>query len=172
MTDFKADNVTFKSADGATTLASIVLASQETTLIMADISSLMYDEGLADKTGRGLKRSATVDQNTVGLFGVLKLSADGHYDNAVAASVGSMPCTAMGLGTGTGTKTLLLDGIARDDTWTWTVGSPLYVSETPGQMTHTPPATASACRQCVGFAMTAKIVRFNPNLAMVVNAAA
>ena len=171
MTDFKADDVTFKSADGNTTLASIVLASQETTLIMADIASLMYDEGLADKTGRGLKRSATVDQNTVGSLGLLMLSADGHYDDAVAASVGSMPCTAMALGS-TGSLYVLLDGVARDDTWTWTVGSPLYVSETPGQMTHTPPATASAVRQCVGYALTAAIIRFCPNLAMVVNAAA
>ena len=172
MTDFKADAVNFKSADGNTTIATYSVTGTETTLILLDLQSLEYDEALADHTARGLKRTATVDENTAGLFGILKVMADGHYDDADATAEADMPGTAMALATGTGSKSLLLDGIARDDSWTWTVGGLLFVSETPGAMTHTPPATASAVRQCIGYAISATIVRFCPNLAYVVNAAA
>ena len=130
----------------------------------------LLDEALADHTGRGIIRSATVDANTVGLFSALLLSADGNYDEADASAIATMPCSALALETGTGTKRVILRGLVRDDTWTWTIGGLIYVSETIGTLTQTAPVTASAVVQCVGIALTGDLIWFEPNFAMVVNA--
>ena len=45
----------------------------------------------------------------------------------------------------------------------FTVGSPLYMSETAGDVTHTQPSTASVCIRVVGFALTAEDLMFNPS---------
>ncbi len=45
----------------------------------------------------------------------------------------------------------------------FTVGSPLYISETAGDITHTQPTTADAAIRLVGFALTAEDMLFNPS---------
>jgi hypothetical protein len=45
----------------------------------------------------------------------------------------------------------------------FTVGSPLYMSETAGDMTHTQPTTADVCIRILGFALTAEDLLFNPS---------
>ena len=45
----------------------------------------------------------------------------------------------------------------------FTVGSPLYMSETAGDVTHTQPTTADVCIRIVGFALTAEDLFFNPS---------
>lgn len=46
---------------------------------------------------------------------------------------------------------------------TFTVGSPLYISETAGDVTHTQPTTADVAIRIVGFALTAEDLFFNPS---------
>jgi hypothetical protein len=157
MTDIKADSIVMKNAAGSSTFKTIS-ATGETRSIM-DI----FDEALADHTARGVIRSATVDTNSVGLFSALFLASDGHYDEADADALASMPCSALALETGTGTKRVLVWGIARDDTWNWTVGGRLYVSGTVGTLTQTAPAGEDDCVQCVGVALTADIIFFAPS---------
>jgi len=64
----------------------------------------------------------------------------------------------------TATGTILLHGFIRDDTWNWTTGSTLYLSETAGAMTHTAPSTDGAFVQVVGVALSPDVVYINPSM--------
>ena len=64
----------------------------------------------------------------------------------------------------TATGTVLLHGFIRDDTWAWTTGSTLYLSETAGAMTHTAPSTDGAFVQVVGVALSPDVVYINPSM--------
>ena len=70
----------------------------------------------------------------------------------------------------TATGTVLLQGFVRDDTWTWTTGSPLYLSETAGAMTHTAPTTDGAFVQVVGVALSPDVVYINPSMDVIEHA--
>ena len=70
----------------------------------------------------------------------------------------------------TATGTVLLQGFVRDDTWTWTTGSPLYLSETAGAMTHTAPTTSGAFVQVVGVALSPDVVYINPSIDVIEHA--
>ena len=63
----------------------------------------------------------------------------------------------------TATGTILLQGYVRDDTWTWTPGGTLYLSETAGAMTHTAPTTSGAFVKVVGIALSPDVVYINPD---------
>jgi len=77
----------------------------------------------------------------------------------IAMALASIDADASGL--------FLLLGIARDDSWAWTVGGMIYASETPGAMTQTPPSTAGAFVQPIGIATHADRMLFKPDLSMV-----
>ena len=70
----------------------------------------------------------------------------------------------------TATGTILLHGFIRDDTWTWTTGGALYLSETAGAMTHTAPSTDGAFVQVVGVALSPDVVYFNPSMDVIEHA--
>jgi hypothetical protein len=70
----------------------------------------------------------------------------------------------------TATGTILLHGFIRDDTWTWTAGSTLYLSETAGAMTHTAPSTDGAFVQVVGVALSPDVVYINPSMDVIEHA--
>lgn len=119
-----------------------------------------------DDTGTGFVISATVDQNTVGVGGALKKSADSNFDDADYNASSTMPCIAIALESGTGTKKLLLVGFIRNAGWSWTVGGLIYVG-TSGVLTQTTPSGSGDFVQVVGVATSATEIYFNPDLAMV-----
>ena len=62
-------------------------------------------------------------------------------------------------------------GFYRDDTWNWTPGGLIYLSITGtggNTLTQTPPSGSLETVQVLGNALTADIIDFDPNLAMVV----
>jgi len=61
----------------------------------------------------------------------------------------------------------LLIGIVRDDTWTWTVGSPVYLSTTTGALTQTAPSGNGEIVQVLGIATHADRIYFKPDLVQV-----
>jgi len=73
----------------------------------------------------------------------------------------------MGLATGAvaadATATILLSGVARNDTWTWTVGGILYLSTAVGTMTQTQPAATDDVIQVLGEALAATRILFDPS---------
>ena len=70
----------------------------------------------------------------------------------------------------TATGTILLHGFIRDDTWTWTAGSTLYLSETAGAMTHTAPSTDGAFVLVIGVALSPDVVYINPSMDVIEHA--
>jgi hypothetical protein len=68
------------------------------------------------------------------------------------------------------TGTVLLHGFIRDDTWNWTTGAVLYLSETAGAMTETAPTTDGAFVQAVGIALEPDVVFINPSLDIIEHA--
>jgi len=58
---------------------------------------------------------------------------------------------------------ILLSGYARNDTWAWTVGGAIYVSETAGALTQTVPTASLSVVRCVGYALSADVIIFNPD---------
>jgi hypothetical protein len=122
----------------------------------------------ANETVVGEVIEATVDTNAYGLYATLFMAADGHFDEADADAGASMPCTALATETGTGTKDVLLRGYVRDDSWDWTPGGLIYVSNTQGGLTQTVPSGAGDVVQVVGWAWSADIMVFEPSLVLVV----
>lgn len=60
--------------------------------------------------------------------------------------------------------TMLVFGKVRSAAFpAFTIGSPLYISETAGDITHTQPTTADVAIRVVGFALTAEDLMFNPS---------
>jgi len=70
----------------------------------------------------------------------------------------------------TATGTVLLQGFIRDDTWAWTTGGVLYLSETAGDLTHTAPTTDGAFIQVVGIALSPDVAYINPSLDIIEHA--
>ena len=70
----------------------------------------------------------------------------------------------------TATGTILLHGFFRDDTYTFTTGGVLFLSETTGALTHTAPTTGDAFVQAVGIALSPDVVFINPSLDVIQHA--
>jgi len=83
---------------------------------------------------------------------------------ADADALATMPCRALAIDTGSGAdKEILLRGVMRDDTWSWTPGDQLFVSANSGGLTQTAPSTTGQYVQPVGFAITSTVIYFNPS---------
>lgn len=88
--------------------------------------------------------------------------------NAASAADGDSRGTVgmvVSAGTDGNACTILLQGTVRADAKfpTLTVNAPSYVSETAGEITETKPTTTDAVVRCVGFALTANELYFNPS---------
>lgn len=60
-------------------------------------------------------------------------------------------------------KVALPGSFVEVDTWNWTVGSPIYMSETAGAMTQTAPTTTDSATRVVGYAVHADKIFFFPS---------
>ncbi len=58
----------------------------------------------------------------------------------------------------------LVEGFARNDAWSWTVGGAIYLSITIGTMTQTQPSATDECIQVLGFATHADRMLFRPSV--------
>jgi hypothetical protein len=116
-----------------------------------------------DHTADGETAFVTVDTNATGFGAALYEASDGNYDEADADAVATMPCVVLALEAGTGTKKVLRKGYIRDDSWTWTPGSGVFVDTTAGALTQTAPSGSGDMVQCVGIAESATVLNFFPN---------
>ena len=66
--------------------------------------------------------------------------------------------------TGEAMKVALPGCMVRNDSWAWaTVGSPLYLSTTPGQITDVSPTGTDDVVRVIGWAVTDNCIYFNPS---------
>jgi len=120
-----------------------------------------------DLSESGIKTSSIVDVNGIGYSAALFLATDGNYEVADADAEATMPCLALALETGTGAKEILLHGYIRNEAWSWTIGSPVYVSATAGELTQTIPSSTGQQVQVVGYATATNILYFIPDLTII-----
>ena len=134
-------------------------AAGETTLTAAPGSNL---------TASGVKVTLTANENQA--FGdVCRIGSDGDATLANASAYATSSALFMCLGTVTtgNPASYLALGIARNDTWAWTVGGFVYLSTagtTGNTLTQTAPSTAGQVVQVLGVATHADRVYFNPEL--------
>jgi hypothetical protein len=108
-------------------------------------------------TGRNYGESVTLGQL------VYLSDADGEWKIADADAAGKWPARGIAVNSnGNGQAAIVLVfGVMRDDSWSWTEGSSLYMHTTAGAMSHTAPSSSGSCVQIVGFALEAHEVFFN-----------
>lgn len=103
---------------------------------------------------------------TIAKWEAVYLDASGTWQLADANGTGTYP--ALGLATAayvsTNAAAILDNGVARNDTWAWTIGAPIYLSTTAGGLTQTAPATSGDKVQIIGYALTADSIRVRPSL--------
>ena len=91
----------------------------------------------------------------------------GRFCKALATGTGTMPAVGLNYtaakSAGDATR-ILIQGIARDDSWSWTPGGRIYVGETAGALTQTAPSDDGDFIQVVGIALTADSIYFAPEL--------
>jgi len=130
-----------------------------------------------DHTASGMKGSFTNGNAGQVVFGdVCYMAADGHLEFADADAATTMPAIYMALETiaAAASGAWLMMGVARDDTWNWTIGPGtsglIYVSltgTTTNTLTQTAPSATGDQVQVVGTAITADTMMFNPSPVLV-----
>lgn len=118
-----------------------------------------------DLTYNGRKVPVTAGASVV--WGdIVMLQSDGKYDSADASAENTgkgrlLFCTETGADTEA--VVTVIEGYIRDDSWNWTIGGPLYLSETTGELTQTAPVTGSAIVRIIGYAESADVIYFKPD---------
>lgn len=149
-------------------IASAVNMSGDATITNAGVVAVSNVSGIAvpsdDLTANGYKLTLTAGENLV--FGnICYIKSDGKIWKADANSAGLFPAQLLALGTisADASGSFLVAGIARNDAWSWTVGSAIYLSIAVGTMTQTQPSATDDCIQVLGFATHADRMLFNPS---------
>jgi hypothetical protein len=147
------------------------LGSTPESMMSSGFVGLLNSVMGADLWSEGLKTTYTTGESLV--FGDLcYFNLDGYVYKADANGIGKYPAVVMALGTvGAGVPCFfLMQGIVRNDAWSWTVGDLLYLSATPGEITDTPPGDPGDVVQVVGIAFpNSDTVYFNPQLVWTTN---
>jgi hypothetical protein len=170
------------TADGATALSEAVRidSSQNSTfagnVILADASNLNISVPLlagTNSTTSGMTAQMLAGAD-IAAFDLVCIGTedDGEILEADASAAGT--ARVIGIAPAgfddTETGTVLLQGFIRYDTWDWTPGGALYLSETAGAMTHTAPTTDGAFVQVVGVALSPDVVYINPSMDVIEHA--
>ena len=113
----------------------------QTSTLNAGYSSTIMDLVYLNANGKWLEADADASGTSNNLLGIaLEAKTDGQAMNVA-----------------------LSDSFVRDDTWNWTIGVPLYVSGSIGEITATKPSGSGDIVRTVGYAVTADIIFFNPS---------
>ena len=126
----------------------------------------------ADTTASGIKITLTANENQA--FGdVCRIDTDGEAHiadaDAIATSSVVVMCADATI-SATASGTYLMYGIARQDTWAWTVGGLVYLTitgTTTNTLSQTAPVGNTDVVQVLGVATHADRMMFMPNLAQV-----
>lgn len=125
----------------------------------------------ADTTASGIITTLTAGASMV--FGdVCYIASTGKAVLADASAIATSGALVLSLGVYSDTDpgNFLLHGVARNDTWNWTVGGIVYLSLTAGSMTQTAPSATDEVIQILGVATHADRIYFNPSLVQIEHA--
>ena len=121
----------------------------------------------SDVTATGVKIQLTANENQ-GFGDVCYINSSGKAQLGDADGIATAKITVMCIGTVTAnnTGTYLVQGVARNDAWNWTVGSYVYLSTTgttTNTLTQTAPSGTDDCVVICGMATHADRILFNPS---------
>lgn len=156
-------------------LESRTAAEVITDLLSASLpenTSIILDTALsADGKYSGTMGSFTAGENLVyGEVAYLKAADSKMWKTDADAESTTKPFIAMALGTinADAAGNFMLVGFVREDDWNWTVGSPLFIgATTAGGLTATAPSTTGQFVRCIGQAISADEIWFNPDNAWI-----
>lgn len=136
--------------------------STSSELILRDNTKIVYDTNIATNSQMNGTIIKSVASSTV--QGVLyALTANSPAWEAADADA-SNATNLLAIATSTNANLgMLLNGVFRDSSHGFTVGSPLYVSTTSGVLTQTAPSGTGDYVRVVGYAIDANHIYFNPD---------
>lgn len=152
-----------------------VSAADATDLTDGNATTLHYHTDIlvtavpgTDVTASGIKITLTAGENVV--FGeACYIKSDGKAWKADATVIGTSSAIVLAIATiaGDASGSFLLMGVARQDSWAWSVGGLIYLSETAGALTQNAPTPTDTVTQVLGVATHADRVLFTPQLVQV-----
>ena len=155
--------------DGTTiTSAENVTLAANKNLTLGDSGNQVWDVSPAANGGFSGDQESVTAGATVALRDVLYEGADGEWYLADADASATMPAMRMAVGSGVdgGAVNTITRGVVRNDSWTWTIGMPIYVSTTgttTNTLTQTAPSGEFDVIQIVGYALSATVMYFDPS---------
>jgi len=132
------------------------------TLIPSPIS-FEYTINLNDLQFAGDYIYLNVIENSVGIGATLSMDSSGNLIESVADSTSFILCQYMACEIGTGNVIVLMKGLLRNSSWSFTPGQPIFLSTLSGQLTQTIPNNPGNIVQIIGVALTSDIIRFEPD---------
>lgn len=146
------------------TINAITINNMTGNLTLPDAGKITIDVSPdSDHTATGIIASYTAGENLV--YGNLcYLKSDGKWWKSDADTAATMPGMKMALATisADASGLFLCWGVARDDSWAWTIGGMIYASTDGGGLTQTAPSGDGDQIQIVGKAKTATTIFFHP----------
>ena len=138
----------------------------------SDVQRLIIDATPdADHTATGMSTASLNAGASISAFECVYLASDGEWAKADASATGTtdkLLAIALEAGTDGNPMDVALPGaFVRDDTWDWTVGGAIYLSETAGALTQTAPSTADSVVRVLGYALSADVMYFMPQTGVV-----
>ena len=114
--------------------------------------------------GSGFKVNERAGEN-LGNHKLVYRGADSYWHLADADATATMPVLGITMSAiTTGMKgEILLWGYIGDPLWTWTPGTRIYMSTTPGELITIPPSGSGDQVQIVAAAITDIMIQFNPS---------
>ena len=145
------------------------------TVTLGDTGQLIIgdDAPSSDHTATGIVITMTaLDGLAVGE--AVYIDSNGKLDETDADAAGTMPAIGVALeanssGSDAEVK-ILLQGIFRDESYSFTPGQDLFIGTNLGEITATAPSGTGDFVQKVGVALTAKTIYFNPSLDLIEHA--
>jgi len=170
--DVKANSWTIDEDDMTSNVDTKVPTQQSVKKYVDDKDSMILDATPdSDHTSSGTLITLTANANVV--FGdVCYIDSDGEAAIIDADAIATMSAVVMAVATidADASGLFLLQGIARDDTWDWTVGGLIYgtvTGTTTNTLSQTAPTGTDDVVQIMGVATHADRILFNPQLVQI-----
>ena len=157
-------------ADGGTGASTAAAARTNLDVDQAGNLTITAAPG-SNLTATGTKITLTANEGQA--FGdVCFINVDGEAQLGDADATSTASCVVMCLETVTANNPAeyLMIGVARNDTWAWTVGGLVYLSTTGttgNTLTQTAPSGTDDVVQIIGVALSADVIYLNPQLVQV-----
>jgi hypothetical protein len=162
-----AADVSIVDAGGYYTGTDVEDALQEVGAALGGFTAAQYPvDGSppTDDTWQGRAITGVNAGATIAQWEAVYLGSGGEWLLADANGSGTFPCRGLAAEAGTDNNpmSVVTEGVIRNDAWNWTtIGGAIYLSNTAGGLTQTPPSASGEIVQPVGFALSADSIYLN-----------